>query len=555
MLNAVDTLGAAAREAGVTTVSAGNHARAVAMVCAAEGIPARVFMPRGADTYKIEATRALGATVDTDNDDAAMAFARMDAHVEATGATVLHPFDDPAVIAGAGTVGLEIADDLPDVACVVVPVGGGGLLSGVALAMRARCPGARIVAVEPELAATLTAALDAGRPVPVPHGPTRADALAPPSVGRAQPRDLPRARRRGDHAHRGRVGRRAARGLRRHQAGVRGRRRGGDRGAGRRPARDRRADRADRLGRQHRARRARRGPGLNAGAAAHPRRATLPGVPADPLFQAAGSLRATYAEVDWAATPLGPVASWSPALRGAVDLMLQTRFPVTLLWGPEFVQVYNEAYVTMLADKHPRALGRPCRDVFPEAWEQVGPLMQGVLDGHGATWFEDASIPLQRGGILEEAYFTFSYSPVRGADGTIEGVMDIATETTGEVLDRRRLRLPQPPERRARRPRARRRDRLSRLPGAGPRPPGLPGRGRAPGRRAGDRHRGLPAGRAARAADRARRAGGRDPGRPRGLAAAGARRCERPDARARRAAAAISSRPARPTWGSCDWWP
>jgi serine phosphatase RsbU (regulator of sigma subunit) len=161
----------------------------------------------------------------------------------------------------------------------------------------------------------------------------------------------------------------------------------------------------------------------------------------DVLLRAAGSLRRSYEDVDWAATPLGAVATWSPALVNAVDFVLHTRFPVTLFWGPEFVMVYNPAYVPLIADKHPAALGRRAREVFPEAWDTIGPMMQGVLAGDGATWVEDAHVPLQRDGILEEAYFTFSYSPIRSADGTIEGVMDIAAETTRTVVDRRRLRL------------------------------------------------------------------------------------------------------------------
>jgi serine phosphatase RsbU (regulator of sigma subunit) len=164
-------------------------------------------------------------------------------------------------------------------------------------------------------------------------------------------------------------------------------------------------------------------------------------VPDDALLADAGSLRAAYEAVDWASTPLGPGASWSPALRRAVELALQTRFPVTLFWGPELVLVYNEAYVDLIADKHPAALGTPARDVFPEAWDVIGPMMEDVLAGRGATWVEDASVPLLRNGILEEAYFTFSYSPVRGEGGAIEGVLDIATETTRQVIDRRRLQL------------------------------------------------------------------------------------------------------------------
>ena len=159
----------------------------------------------------------------------------------------------------------------------------------------------------------------------------------------------------------------------------------------------------------------------------------------DDLLAAAGALRRTYEDLDWSATAIGPISSWSPALRNAADLALHTQFPVTLLWGPEFVLVYNEAYVSLIAEKHPAALGKPAREVFPEAWDAIGPMMEAVLAGAGATWFEDAPVPLQRHGMLEEAYFTFSYSPVRGPDGRIEGVMDIATETTRRVIDRRRL--------------------------------------------------------------------------------------------------------------------
>ena len=77
--------------------------------------------------------------------------------------------------------------------------------------------------------------------------------------------------------------------------------------------------------------------------------------------------------MDWAASPLGPVGSWTPALRNAIDLALHTRFPVTLFWGPAHVLVYNAAYVELIGDKHPAALGRPARDVFPEAWDPSDP--------------------------------------------------------------------------------------------------------------------------------------------------------------------------------------
>src|ERR1700709_1061696 len=110
------------------------------------------------------------------------------------------------------------------------------------------------------------------------------------------------------------------------------------------------------------------------------------------------SLRDAYAAVDWAKGPLGPVSTWSSALRNAVDLVLQTRFPATLLWGPELVLIYNEAYVPVIADKPPAALGRPAKEVFPEAWGAIGPLLHGVLNGDEATWRSNELVPLKRNG-------------------------------------------------------------------------------------------------------------------------------------------------------------
>lgn len=154
-----------------------------------------------------------------------------------------------------------------------------------------------------------------------------------------------------------------------------------------------------------------------------------------------GSLRAAFDRVDWAATAIGPVDRWSATMRHTVELALQTRFPISLFWGPELVMIYNDAYVELIADKHPGALGAPAAEIFPEAWDAVGPMMHGVLAGDGATWEQDSRVPLQRHGRLEEAYFTFSYSPIRDAEGRITGMMNIATETTQQVIGRRRLGL------------------------------------------------------------------------------------------------------------------
>ena len=106
----------------------------------------------------------------------------------------------------------------------------------------------------------------------------------------------------------------------------------------------------------------------------------------DILLEGLGDLGRTYREVDWERSPLGPVSGWSPVLRQAADLVLRTDFPATLLWGPQFTLVYNSAYVEMIADKHPAALGRPAQEVFPEAWDVIGPMLEHVRSGRGSTW-------------------------------------------------------------------------------------------------------------------------------------------------------------------------
>lgn len=151
-------------------------------------------------------------------------------------------------------------------------------------------------------------------------------------------------------------------------------------------------------------------------------------------------LAAAYAAVDWAAGPLGEPDGWSPTLWSTVETVLATRFAVSLMWGPERVLVYNDAYVPMIGEKHPSALGRPAAEVFPEVWETIGPMLDTAASGT-ATWAQDAYIPLVRQGFLEECYFTFSYSAVRGPTGEVEGVIDIAAESTQQVVSRRRLEL------------------------------------------------------------------------------------------------------------------
>lgn len=168
----------AERAAGVVAASAGNHAQGVALAASVLGVKATIFMPEAAPMPKVAATRAYGAQVVLTGVvfDDALAAARERA--AASGAVFVSPFDDPAVIAGQGTLGLELAEQAPSAGTFVVAVGGGGLISGVAAALRARRPGVRIIGVEAEGAASMSAALAAGRPVALDRIDTMADGIA-----------------------------------------------------------------------------------------------------------------------------------------------------------------------------------------------------------------------------------------------------------------------------------------------------------------------------------------------------------------------------------------
>jgi threonine dehydratase len=181
-LNIVLSLPPERRSRGLVTVSAGNHAQAVAWAARTVGVPCVVVMPADAPRSKLDAVRGYGATVVL-HDDRATLFDRLREEEARTGAAFVHPFDDPIGLAGAGTVGLEIVEQVPDVAGVVVPVGGGGLMAGVACAIKALVPGCRVIAVELEAGPGMTPALAAGKPVPAPRPATIADGLTPPFVG------------------------------------------------------------------------------------------------------------------------------------------------------------------------------------------------------------------------------------------------------------------------------------------------------------------------------------------------------------------------------------
>lgn len=180
---ALSQLSAEQRKRGVIAASAGNHAQALAYQGKLLGIPATVVMPKFAPLIKVNTSQKLGATVVLDGKDFGEAKARAHEIAKEKGLAYIDGYDDPAIIAGQGTMGLEIVEQVPDLDAVVVPVGGGGLIAGVSLAVKTLRPKAKIVAVEAENVASFSAALEAGKVTKIRTCPTLADGLAIPQVG------------------------------------------------------------------------------------------------------------------------------------------------------------------------------------------------------------------------------------------------------------------------------------------------------------------------------------------------------------------------------------
>jgi threonine dehydratase len=182
VLNKLATLSDEEKRRGVISISAGNHAQALAYASAVEGIDALVVMWQTASPMKIAAARGYGATIDTEAPDIPAAFERLEELIESTGRTLVHPYDDPLVMAGQGTVGLEMLEDAPEADVVLVQVGGGGLVSGVATAVKGLKTDVRVVAVEPERSRALNESLKAREPVTV-EAKSIADGLNGPYAG------------------------------------------------------------------------------------------------------------------------------------------------------------------------------------------------------------------------------------------------------------------------------------------------------------------------------------------------------------------------------------
>jgi signal transduction histidine kinase len=164
------------------------------------------------------------------------------------------------------------------------------------------------------------------------------------------------------------------------------------------------------------------------------------GAALDDPFPGKSESAALMRALDWSRNPLGPPEAWPQSLRTIVPIMLASRFGMRVLWGPEFIFLYNDAYRPVLGkSKHPSAMGSRTAESFREIWDIVGPLFRRVYAGE-AVALEDTLLPLDRNGYLEECYFTLSYSPIQGDDGEVGGLLGVVNETTLRVLSERRLR-------------------------------------------------------------------------------------------------------------------
>src|SRR5690348_4836311 len=154
-----------------------------------------------------------------------------------------------------------------------------------------------------------------------------------------------------------------------------------------------------------------------------------------------GELGALMRAYDFSTTPLGPPASWPRSLKTAVRIMLTSRQPFWLGWGPELTYLYNDPYKSIIGGKHPWALGKPFREVWKEIWSVVGPMSEHVIGQDEGIYAESQLLIMERHGYQEETYYTFSYSPVPDDQGGIGGLICANTDDTQRVIGERQLAL------------------------------------------------------------------------------------------------------------------
>ena len=158
------------------------------------------------------------------------------------------------------------------------------------------------------------------------------------------------------------------------------------------------------------------------------------------LFGRGGEMGRRMSAHDWGATPLGPPAGWPLSLRSALSICLGSGFPIAIYWGPQLALLYNDAWSAIVGAKHPWALGRSAKDVWPEIWETIGPLFTHVLTTGEATYREDQLQSMRRHGYTEECYVNYTFSPIRGDEGGVDGIFNAVIETNAEAFAAERRR-------------------------------------------------------------------------------------------------------------------
>lgn len=151
-----------------------------------------------------------------------------------------------------------------------------------------------------------------------------------------------------------------------------------------------------------------------------------------------GTLMRSY---DWSKTPFGSVDQWPQSLRSTLSICLNSRFPIAIYWGSDCLLLYNDAWRPIVGDKHPRSLGRPAREVWPEIWDDIGPEFATVLATGEGIFHSDDLLSMHRYGYTEECFFDYTFNPIQGEGGVIDGILNIVSETTYRVLNDRRAQL------------------------------------------------------------------------------------------------------------------
>lgn len=161
----------------------------------------------------------------------------------------------------------------------------------------------------------------------------------------------------------------------------------------------------------------------------------------DPLaaLEGGGAMGRRIRDFDWSATSLGPIDRWPQSLRSALSICLNSNFPIAIYWGSDLLLLYNDEWSPIPGEKHPGVLGRPAREAWPEIWHIIEPLFEQVMTKGEATRSRDQLLPMHRHGFTEECYFDYTFSPIRGEGGKVEGVFNAVLETTTRVIGERRL--------------------------------------------------------------------------------------------------------------------